>query len=240
MSKNLAILKSEHLSLPPNCSKNMPLMGVFSDSSLFIRYPDLIIEGDETEESPMTNDIPPILPPLLLEVGNEWDRRASLAEASNIIQNILSCNSSFLNSLKGIFPIQHSIEWAVVTQPLEVTDTEIFPIVNKLSEETIEFIEQHHLREGVDWLQIVTPDIFPGVNFEIELLSGEDEEENMLALRVYGSFSNSDFRERRHAMCRAMRENDHRNLYDVISIFQRRICIDGRQLVSWYSSLAAE
>jgi hypothetical protein len=81
---------------------------------------------------------------------------------------------------------------------------------------------------------------FPGADFEIELLPAEDGEENMLALRIYGSLSASEFRERRHAMCRAMIEADHRRLYEIISMFQRRMRNDGWQAVSWYSSLSAE
>jgi len=76
--------------------------------------------------------------------------------------------------------------------------------------------------EGINWLQIAIPRFFFGADFEIEILPAE-EEGDILGVRVYGSLPTSVFHKRRHALCKAMKEAGYRRLYDVISIFQRRI-----------------
>ena len=104
-----------------------------------------------------------------------------------------------------------------------------------VNEETEEYVEQFSLREGVNWLRRAVPKYFPAADFEIDLLPAEEGEENMLALRVYSSLSASEFREKRHLVCKAMLDADYKNLYNVISIFQRRTRNYGRQALSWYS-----
>jgi hypothetical protein len=237
MRPNLTTVTSEHISFPADRLKRMSSTGAPPNILPSARS---IGAEDEAIDLSMTGNFSPCSLPLLLEIGDEWGHQTNLAEARNIILNHSSGGSSALDSLAGMFSVRPEVEWPIVTRLLEVTENEIFPACNKLSEETIEFIEQHRLREGVAWLKIATPDFFPGADFEIELLPAEDGEENMLALRIYGSLSVSEFRERRHAMCRAMIEADHRRLYEIISIFQRRTRNDEWQAVSWYSSLSAE
>lgn len=237
MRTNLTTVTSEHISFPADRLKRMSSTGAPPNILPSARP---IRAGDEAIDLPMTGNVSSYSLPLLLEIGDEWGHQTNLAEVRNIILNHSSGGSSALSSLAGMFSVRPEMEWPIVTRLLEVTETEIFPACNKLSEETIEFIEQHRLRKGVAWLKIATPDFFPGTDFEIELLPAEDGEENMLALRIYGSLSASEFRERRHTMCRAMIEADHRRLYEIISIFQRRTRNDGCQAVSWYSSLSAE
>jgi len=237
MRANLTTVTSEHLSFPADRLKRIPFTGALPNILSSARP---VEAGDEAIDLPMTGNFSPYSLPLLLEFGDEWGHQINLAEARNIILNHSSGGSSALGSLAGMFSVRPEMEWPIVTRLLEVTENEIFPACNKLSEETIGFIEQHHLREDVAWLKIATPDFFPGADFEIELLPAEDGEENMLALRIYGSLSAYEFRERRHAMCRAMTEADHRRLYETISIFQRRTHNDEWQAVSWYSSLSAE
>lgn len=106
-----------------------------------------------------------------------------------------------------------------------------------LNEETKNFIRQNLIYDGIEWLQKSMPDFFPGCNYEIELISGEDEDEMMLALRVYGSLPTADFRDKRHAICRAMLEAGHSKLSKVISIFQWRVRDDERESVSRNRSL---
>lgn len=237
MRTNLTTVTSEHLSFPADRLKRMSSTGAPPNILPSARP---IRAGDEAIDLPMTGNIFSYSLPLLLEIGDEWGHQTNLAEARNIILNHSSGDSSALGSLASMFSVRPEMEWPIVTRLLEVTENEIFPACNKLSEETIKFIEQRRLREGVAWLKIATPDFFPGTDFEIELLPAEVGEENMLALRMYGSLSASEFRERRHAMCGAMIEADHRRLYEIISIFQRRTRNDGWQAVSWYSSLSAE
>jgi hypothetical protein len=238
MRANLTTVTSEHLSFPADRLKRMSFTGAPPNILPSARP---IGAGDEAIDLPMTGNFSSYsLPPLLLEIGDEWGHQTNLAEVRNIILNHSSGYFSALGSLASMFSIRPEMEWSIMTRLLEVTENEIFPACNKLSEETMEFIEQRRLREGVAWLKIATPYFFPGTDFEIELLPAEDGEENMLALRIYGSLSVSEFRERRHAMCKAMTEADHRRLYEIISIFQRRTRNDGWQAVSWYSSLSAE
>ena len=193
----------------------------------------LIERENESARLPVTESFLSKQFTLSLKIGDEWEKKANWTELRNFIQK--------LRSLVRIFPSTPEIEWPILAQLLDDTGTEISPACNQLNEETIEFIEERHLREGVDWLQIAIPYFFPGADFEIELLPAEDDgEENMLAVRVYGSLSASEFRRRRHAMCKALIEAGHRRLYEIISIFQRRFHGDGWQAVSWYSSLSTE
>lgn len=131
------------------------------------------------------------------------------------------------------------MEFVAKNKILKATENFVFPAHKVLDEETRQFIEQRHLHFEMLWLQTVVSDFFPGTDFEIELLPAEDEEEALIALRVYGSLSTSDFRKRRHGICQAMIEAGHERLFEVISIFQRRMHHDGREAISWYSSLSA-
>lgn len=149
---------------------------------------------------------------------------------SNITEELKNILNSFYS---------HRMEWAVTPGFFKITGNEIFPMHNILNEDTVTFIKQYRLQQSIAWLFTAVSNFFPGADYEIELLPGENEEENLLALRVYGSLSTSVFRERRHALCKSMIESGHSNLYEVISIFQRRMRNDGREAISWYSSLVA-
>jgi len=92
----------------------------------------------------------------------------------------------------------------------------------KLSDEaTAEFIDKHDLTHSVSWLQDAAPQFFEGAHFEVEAFP-TDEEESLLFLRIYGTFSVQDFRNRRQCLCRAMLANGHQELYRFIGVFQRR------------------
>jgi hypothetical protein len=168
---------------------------------------------------------------LSLRIGDEWEKKANWTELRNFIQK--------LRSLVRIFPSTPEIEWPILAQFLEDSEMEVSPAFNELDDETLSFIERLSLWDGISWLQVAIPKFFFGADFEIEILPAE-EEEDILGVRVYGSLSTSVFRERRHALCKAMKEAGHRRLYEVISIFQRRTRGYGWQAVSWYSALSAE
>lgn len=224
-----AIATPGRLSIPADHFKRRPFTGASADA---FAHPTKAEE--ESTGLPTTGNILSDRLTLSLEIGDEWGKRENWAELRSIILNLRSLARA------SMFPLSPEIEWPIATPLLEDTETEISPAFNKLNEEAIEFVEQLSLREGVDWLQVAIPYFFSGADFEIELLPAEEEKENMLAVRVYGSLSASEFRERRHAMCKALREAGHKRLYEVISIFQRRTRNDGWQAVSWYSSLSAE
>lgn len=110
-----------------------------------------------------------------------------------------------------------------------------------ISDSTFEFILDHKLLEGVIWLHNVTPDFFPGSHFQIDILPTEDEsDEELLALKVFGSFDTKEFRERRRRIVQAMIAANQNALYSVISIFQRRIPNSEWQTISFLSNLVAE
>lgn len=124
--------------------------------------------------------------------------------------------------------------------PAELTGPDPTPALIKLDEETVQFIVERDLTAGVAWLQTAALRFFDGTDFEINLLPTEDGEENLLALKVYGAFSSSEFRGRMHRICEAMLAANHRRLYEFIGIFQRRVTGSGRKAFSRYSSLSAE
>ena len=162
--------------------------------------------------------------PLSVKVGNVGRRPSGLSEeAKNSLQFISATSMKLVDKGKS----------------LKDTKILVFPKRSILNGETEEFIEKYQLRNGINWLQTAIKDFFPDADYEIEILASEDGEENMLALRVYGSLSASEFREQRHAICKAMISAGHKNIFEVISIFQRRMRNDGRKAISCYSLLVA-
>ena len=117
---------------------------------------------------------------------------------------------------------------------------DLAPTFAQLNEDTARFVVDRGLTEGIAWLQVTTPRFFNEATFEIEALPREDGEEGLLALRVFGSYSVSEFCEHRHRFCEAMLRAEHRRLYEVLSIFQRKVDRNGWQAFSWYGSLSAE
>jgi len=89
--------------------------------------------------------------------------------------------------------------------------------------ETAIFIQRNNLSNAIKWLKIVVPHYFPDTNCEIAIIPSGDEDTEVLALRVYGSMQVSQFREQRHLLLTAIKDAGHKKLYDIISIFQRRI-----------------
>jgi hypothetical protein len=168
-------------------------------------------------------------------VDDPWLSRADFMQAKNLI---LSFNAGTWHGGRP-WPPQR-LEWALRHALSERTDLRLVPLFNKLDDETAQFVAERGLTAGVAWLQTVTPCLFDGADFEIELLPAEDGEERLLALKVYAAFNPPEFRRRRHRVCEAMLAADHRSLYEVISIFQRRVTDGGWQAFSWYCSLSAE
>ncbi len=164
----------------------------------------------------------------IIEMDDPWSWKGDLVQAKNITQRTIK---SFQFG---------RLEWPLKHARFEFTDFDLAPAFNKLDEETAQFVVDHDLATGVAWLQTVTPRFFGGADFEIDLLPAEDGEGNLLALKVYGAFNSSEFRKRRHRICEEMLAAKHRGLYEVISIFQRRVTSSGWQAFSWYSSLSAE
>ena len=173
--------------------------------------------------------------PFVLDMDDLWFGKVDLVQAKNIILNF---NRVTQRMAKPFQP--RRLEWPLRHTLFDLTDFDLAPAFNKLDEETAQFVVEHDLVDGVAWLQATTPRFFDGADFEIELLPADDEEDNLLSLKVYGWFNSSEFRKRRHGMCEAMLLADHRSLYEVISIFQRRVTGSGWQAFSWYSSLSAE
>lgn len=121
-----------------------------------------------------------------------------------------------------------------------LTHSDLVPIINRFDSETEQFITEHELSSSIVWLEMMASDIFDRADIEIKLLPVDDGEESLLALKVYGDFSFSEFRERRHQICELMLSDNHNDLYDSISIFQRRVKGSGRKVFSCYSQLSAE
>ena len=172
---------------------------------------------------------------LIWKMENPWLGEANRPET----QNRFSTSSATIGHCIAEISVSPPMAWSRPTAVFQLKKASV-PSRTSLDEETVEFVRQHGLQVGIAWLQEALSDFFPGMDFEIAVLPAEDGEESMLALRIYGSLSALEFRERRHAMCEVMRAAGHNNLYGIISIFQRRSRGSGWQAFSWHSSLLAE
>ena len=186
-------------------------------------------------EAPVARRLPPSeLPKLVLRLGEKekWCGRVNLANAIQIVRR-----SAEATLPRGDVLFLKQIEWPSTTDLVRRTEIDFSVALNVLDDETEVYIQRLELRNAVAWLQSSVSAFFPGTEYEIGVLPAEDGEDAMLALRVYGAMSAPDFREKRHAICRAMLDAGHRGLYDVISIFQRRTQTSGRQVFSYYCAV---
>jgi len=195
-------------------------------------FPQSMKSGKALEGLQTDNISNPLI--LWLEV-DEWGQREHWSDLRHILLDLYSV----AKTEKFFLDPEPEIDWSIVARILKDTGTRVSPTFNELNGETLEFVKRHSLQEGINWLQTAIPTFFPGADFEIEIIPGE-EEEDILGVRVYGSLSTPVFREIRHALCKAMKQAGHRKLYEVVSIFQRRTRGYGWQAVSWYSALSAE
>ncbi len=150
---------------------------------------------------------------------------------------MLSFNSFQNLHIENLLPY-HRLDWPLHQMQPQPTDIDLSPTFNKLSESTTQFIKDSNLTDEVLWLQDVAPKHFEGCDFELTVLRGEDSDDTLLGLKVYGAFSVMDFRERRHSLCSEMVKAGHTSLRGIISIFQRRIDSHGWETFSWYSSIS--
>ena len=129
-------------------------------------------------------------------------------------------------------------EELLATSFFEHSNNDFYPAFYPLEKEAEEFLSEKNLEESIKWLKNVTHDYFPGSNLKIELLPGEENEDDLLSLEVHGSFPVREFRERSHRLCNAMIEAGHRSLYLLLGIYQRRVKGSGRQTISWYGEIS--
>ncbi len=172
---------------------------------------------------------------LVWELADPWVSKPDLNEAKNVI---LSSRNAPRRTGKGCASVP--IEWPQRIFHLEATEFDLGPAFAPLTEGTADFIQDRELQESILWLQAAAPGFFLGASFEIDLLPDEDPEDDLLALRVHSSFDTADFRERRHQLSEAMLEADQKALYEILSVFQRRVHGSGWQAFSSYSALSAE
>jgi hypothetical protein len=163
---------------------------------------------------------------------SRWIDAVDLDQVKKIIFNF----NNRLKSTQNQLPYQH-LGWPLLQDATSPTDINISPSI-KLDDAAIQFINERELTEGVLWLQEVAPKYYEGSDFEINALQNEDGDDNMLALKVYGAFSVADFRRIRHSICAEMLAVGYKTLYDVISIFQRRIEGSGWKTLSWYGTIS--
>lgn len=173
--------------------------------------------------------------PLELDISNPRFRAIDLMKVEGVIQNFNVSRQLVRESSQC-----QRLEWPLSQDATPFTPLDLEPAFNALDERTSEFILERDLMMGIFWLRSAAPFFFEGADFEVELLPAEDGEDNMLALRVYSAYGAKDFRERRHLICEAMQDACHTPLYDVISVFQRRVNSSGLQALSWYSTISAE
>jgi hypothetical protein len=78
------------------------------------------------------------------------------------------------------------------------------------------------ISDSIVWLKTIVPKHFGDSKFDLEFIPGEEENDWLLALVIYGSFSVLEFRSRRHAICNEIRDAGHKIIYDMFCVFQRR------------------
>ena len=83
--------------------------------------------------------------------------------------------------------------------------------------------------ESLIWLKRVIPQFFPDTEFEIDTIPTEENDKDMLTVKIYGNLAPKEFREQRHALCNAMREAGYHKLYEVMNIFQKRTKKEGEE-----------
>jgi len=164
---------------------------------------------------------------LVYEMDHPWLPRVNLKEATSVILRLNRRTAGL------------RVEWPAAPKQ-QYTNLDPSPIFSPISAETAEFIEQQGLHEAVAWLEAAAPDFFPGASLGIDLLPGEDGEDAVLLLEVFGTQSVTEFAAQRHSICKALVEEDHlserRRLYEILSIVLRRIGSGGLQALSLYSA----
>jgi hypothetical protein len=176
------------------------------------------------------------MPILQLEVNRQIPK--ALEAAKNFLsyyEDISSSTDACLNSIcltRVEWPTQVNVPGSASLRPA--------PAI-RMSDTALAFAVSHDLLESLRWLKTAVPQFFVGADFEIDLLQAqEDDEDDMISLRVYAAFEMSEFRENRHRICRAMLDAGHKSLSEVISIFQRRTRGRGWQELSWYGTASQE
>ena len=176
--------------------------------------------------------------PFALQIDDPWFRKVSLSDASRMIFEMTTGMQPMFPGMPQGSSVR--VEWPATVEFLDLTWNDKLNASGRLDEQTAEFVDDLGVRDGVAWMRSAVGEFFPGADFEIEALPGDEGEQAMLALRIYGSFSSFDFRERRHAFCEGMLLLGHTVLHQVTSVFQRRTEASGRPTLSWYSSVSAD
>ena len=174
-------------------------------------------------------------PPLILEPISEWFQPIDAFEAGSIMRRCTHAKE--LGRLA--FSIDR-VEWGHPYLFTRHTSTSPPSSFAGLTDATSAFIQRYSLCASISWLMQVADSFFPGASFVIDFLPSEREEDDLLALEVHASFDPKDFRNRRHMIAEAIRGSGLNKLYDVISIFQRRVQQSGWQNLSSYSSVSPE
>lgn len=186
--------------------------------------------GQEYPESTFENSS-------IVNIDNDWFP-VDLIEAKNIIlRSSTTLHSSIEQYRDSDISKPRRLEWPLKFSSDKFTKLDIAPSFSKPNDETKQFVSENKLGEAVMWLQSATPGFFSGATFEIEVLPMQEDDSPLLALRIFSSFDAIEFRGRRHQLCESMLQDGHKNLYDVISVFQRRVSGNGWKAVSWRSSI---
>jgi hypothetical protein len=176
---------------------------------------------------------------MALSVPVEWDAN-DLLIVSTDMNDIRDSILRFANVQQQGPITTPAIRWPSRAFAYQYTSLDPRVDFGRLTEEAKDYIAQQNLLESALWLQVAAPAFFNGAVFEIDLLPADPGESDVLALRVYGSFDASDFRDLRHDLCRAMIEAGHSRLHSIISIFQRRVHNGGWQGLPLYGALSAQ
>ena len=132
------------------------------------------------------------------------------------------------------------VEWLPGSMELQLTEMDFTPVFGGIDKDVITFAEDKGLTQSLIWLHMEIPHFFPDSEFEFGVIPGEEGEDPMLAVKIYGNLRTMEFRTHRDAMCEAMLEAGHEDLYQVVSIFQRRAQRSEWQGFPWYRAVLAE
>jgi hypothetical protein len=166
------------------------------------------------------------------------DRLIAVAPSTDNVNRILQ--RMYLRCAKRVSVALHG-EVEFELEPVDLLhDTEPAgpPIQVYTGEGALEFVKERQLEDDFRWLSRVAPFFFPDSRLEVEVISGhEDEDDNLLDVRVYNPHSLSEFRAQMHSFYDRMLEEGRNDLYEVVSITHWRRKDLGLQAFPGYRAL---
>lgn len=177
------------------------------------------------------------------------DRETELAMEVKF-DGFLGCEPAIIQAwtLRACFSAGAAIQRQITGRPIvnwrqrpdapDPSGLDLVPLFAEPDSNASRFIDEHNLRSGMAWLRSSALGYFSGAGIEIGLLASEEQEEDMLYMKVYCDLPARDFRRLRHSFLDTMVEAGYSELYKRISVFQRSTDTSGWKTVSFYGTFS--